>query len=49
LLHEGEYSKDCEVVGEFFVAGDEESFEGTASIYIKWDWIVLVRIIVIDD
>jgi len=52
LVHEGEYSEDCEVVGELFVAGDEESFEGTArgcTICIKWNWIVLVRIIIIDN
>jgi hypothetical protein len=52
MLHEGQYSEYCEVIGEFFVAGDEESFEGTtcgSTIWIKWDWIVLVRIIIIDN
>ena len=45
LLHDGEYSENCEVVGEFLVAGDEESFERTtcgSTICIKWNRIVPV-------
>jgi hypothetical protein len=26
----GRNSQDCEVIGEFFVAGDEEGFEGAS-------------------